>query len=72
MLKIINDLQVHQRQLLTPWELPSLLTFVHTYRRSRRKAARERAHFPAILGFVYPQCHVPLSPVWWGDGLLLC
>ena len=53
MLKIINNLHGQQRQSLTPWELPSLLTSVHTYRRSRRKGARERKHFPAILGFVY-------------------
>ena len=53
MLNIINEIHEQQRQPLTPWELPSLLTSVHTYRRSRRKAGRERKHFPAILGFVY-------------------
>jgi hypothetical protein len=42
-----------KRRPLTPWELPSLLTSVHTYRRSRKRAKRERSHFPAILGFVY-------------------
>ncbi len=42
-----------QRQPLTPWELPSLLTSVHTFRRSKRKGKKERPHFSAILGFVY-------------------
>jgi Replication-relaxation len=41
------------RRPLTPWELPTLLAPVHTYRRSRRTAKKERGHFPAILAFVY-------------------
>lgn len=43
------------RKPLTPWELSSLLTPLHNYRRSKKKHKpnRERAHFPAILGFVY-------------------
>jgi len=41
------------RRPLTPWELPSLLLPVHSYRRSKKKLKPERAHFPAILGFVY-------------------
>ncbi len=53
MLNTISDIHRPQRQPLTPWELPSLLMSVHTYRRSRRRAGKERAHFPAILGFVY-------------------
>ena len=53
MLNAMIEIPRRQRQPLTPWELPSLLTSVHTYRRSRRKHGRERAHFPAILGFVY-------------------
>ena len=53
MLNAMIEIPKRQRQALTPWELPSLLTSVHTYRVSRRKAARERKHFPAILGFVY-------------------
>lgn len=38
---------------MTPWELPSLLAPVHVRRRSKRQPKKERAHFPAILGFVY-------------------
>lgn len=42
-----------RRRPLTPWELPSLLTPVHSYRHSTRKTGPVRPHFPAILGFVY-------------------
>lgn len=49
----VTDIHRAQRQPLTPWELPSLLTSVHTYRRVRKRTNRERRHFPAILGFVY-------------------
>lgn len=38
---------------LTPWELPSLLTPVHVFRRPAKRCAKERRHFAAILGFVY-------------------
>src|ERR1051326_3475117 len=43
------------RRPLTPWELPSLLTPVHVYRRSAKcgRSQKERPHFAAILGFVY-------------------
>jgi protein involved in plasmid replication-relaxation len=44
---------VTRKRPLTPWELPSLLTPLHTYRRPRRTAARERPHFAALLAFVY-------------------
>jgi hypothetical protein len=50
---MIHSSDRQQRPPLTPWELPSLLTSVHTYRRSKRKGGKERAHFSAILGFVY-------------------
>jgi hypothetical protein len=53
MLNAMIEIRERQRQPLTPWELPSLLNSVHTHRASRRKAGRERKHFPAILGFVY-------------------
>ena len=42
-----------RRSSLTPWELPSLLTPVHAFRRSKKKPKAERSHFPAILGYVY-------------------
>ncbi len=42
-----------ERRALTPWELPSLLTPAHAYRRSPRQRGKERPHFAAILGFVY-------------------
>jgi hypothetical protein len=42
-----------ERRPLTPWELPFLLTPVHTYRRSKKRPKNERPHFAAILGFVY-------------------
>src|SRR5262249_41188817 len=42
-----------ERRSLTPWELPSLLTPVHLYRRSAEHCPKERPHFAAILGFVY-------------------
>ena len=53
MLKTMTEIPRKQRRPLTPWELPSLLTSIHTYRQSRWKVGKERAHFPAILGFVY-------------------
>lgn len=53
MLTTINPTDRQQHQALTPWELPSLLTSIHTHRRSRKRPQKERAHFPAILGFVY-------------------
>jgi hypothetical protein len=43
----------HRRRPLTPWELPSLLTPVHIYRRTVKRCKKERTHFAAILGFVY-------------------
>src|SRR2546423_1022175 len=43
----------HERRALTPWELPSLLTPVHVHRRSQKRSKKERAHFAAVLGFVY-------------------
>src|SRR4051812_45089343 len=43
----------HRRRPLTSWELPSLLTPVHVYRRSAKCCPKERSHFAAILGFVY-------------------
>src|SRR5207245_8552374 len=42
-----------ERTSLTPWELPSLLTPVHVYRRSAERCTKERPHFAPILGFVY-------------------
>src|SRR5262245_13314437 len=42
-----------ERRPLTPWELSSLLTPVHVYRRSAEQCTKERPHFAAILGFVY-------------------
>jgi hypothetical protein len=42
-----------QRRPLTPWELPTLLQPVHQHRRSKSSHAVERAHYPAILSFVY-------------------
>ena len=50
---VLTDTTKNARRSLTPWELPSLLTPVHSYRHSTRKAGPERPHFPAILGFVY-------------------
>ena len=47
-----HSIEKHRRPL-TPWELPSLMTCVHTYRRQKKKAKAERPHFAAILGFVY-------------------
>ena len=44
-LKIVPEHNRQQHQPLTPWELPSLLTSVHTYRRSRRKAKRNARTF---------------------------
>lgn len=46
---------VTKHRPLTPWELSSLLTPLHIYHRSKKKPKpkKERAHFPAILGFVY-------------------
>src|SRR5262249_24867000 len=41
------------RRPLTPWELPSLLTPVHVYRRAAKRRKKERRHYAAILGFVY-------------------
>lgn len=42
-----------RRQALSPWELPALLTSVHSYRRGERTATKVRRHFPAILAFIY-------------------
>jgi hypothetical protein len=50
---LADTITKNTRRSLTPWELPSLLTPVHNYRRSKQKAGPERPHFPAILGFVY-------------------
>jgi Replication-relaxation len=43
----------NSRRPLTPWELPSLLVPVHSYRKRGKKPKIERSHFPAVLGFVY-------------------
>ena len=51
------------RASLTPWELPSLLTPVHVYRRSGKRCKKERPHFPAILGFVYRNRFVVASQI---------
>lgn len=49
----VEDSIVQHRHPLTPWELPSLLTSVHAYRKQHKKPKKERQHFPAILSFVY-------------------
>lgn len=41
------------RRPLSPWELPSLMTPMHTYRRARKKRPVERPHFARILAFVH-------------------
>ncbi len=38
---------------LTPWELPKLLEPMHTHKPVKITNAKDRPHFPAILGFVY-------------------
>ena len=50
-----SSLVTKQHRPLTPWELSSLLTPLHTYHRSKKKPRpkKERSHFPSILGFVY-------------------
>ncbi len=53
MLFIASSIPEKERRSLTPWELPSLLAPVHTYRRSHKKVGKERAHFAAILAFVH-------------------
>jgi hypothetical protein len=50
---VITQRPKKERRSLTPWELPSLLTPVHVRRRSAKRCKKERAHFVAILGFVY-------------------
>jgi len=50
---VIEKPAVQRRHPLTPWELPSLLNSVHTYRKPKRRTKKERQHFAAILGFVY-------------------
>lgn len=42
-----------KRAPLTPWELPSLLTPVHSYRRGTGNISKIRSHFPGILAFIY-------------------
>jgi len=50
-----NDSQNTEKphRLLTPWELRTLLTPMHEYRRNKRANVSYRSHFDAILGFVY-------------------
>jgi hypothetical protein len=52
-LQVVTQTPKKERRSLTPWELPSLLTPVHVHRRSAKRCKKERAHFAAILGFVY-------------------
>lgn len=49
-----NHMLTHNRRRpLTPWELPLLLTPLYHYRRATQKPTRDRAHYPAILSFIY-------------------
>jgi Replication-relaxation len=50
---VSTQISKKERRSLTPWELPSLLTPVHVHRRAAKRLKKERAHFAAILGFVY-------------------
>jgi hypothetical protein len=42
-----------RRRTLSPWELRSLLTPMHEYRRTTVNAPKNRSHFVAVLAFVY-------------------
>lgn len=48
-----NSGRLGKRRPLTPWELPSLLSPMHRYRRRQNLRKVERPHFPAVLSFVY-------------------
>jgi hypothetical protein len=50
---VLTPTSKNERRSLTPWELPSLLTPVHVHRRSTKRCKKERAHFTAILAYVY-------------------
>lgn len=47
------DTNAKRRRPLTPWELPKLLDPLHARRSTKKKKKKERAHFPAVLAFVY-------------------
>lgn len=42
-----------RRRPLSPWELPNLMTPMHTYHRVKKKRPVERRHFARILAFVH-------------------
>jgi hypothetical protein len=43
---------VFRQRSLSAWELPQLLVPVHAFRQAKRKQAKDRPHFAAILGFI--------------------
>jgi hypothetical protein len=53
----------NRRRPLTPWELPALLTPMHTYRRSHKKTAQDRPHFASVLAYVQRNRFVVASQV---------